>query len=1433
MNSLKKFQSFIVVLFLLLLTVGLNAQPFIRTTGGLGQYGYIERDATPTNFLVGNGGFNNIFQYGVRSWINGSTNNYVYTGSGSCSRGDDATGNYTFGSGTLNNGSTVFSSVFVEYCGPSYSCGSMTPTGACFNERQYHVLDVNNVNPGGSLASTVVQNSNNVVLSFVIDPGGTARTLNRLWIINDGSALEGTDINNDGFKLFYENYTGSESFGGSESNVQLWGDYNGNATNNNTYGNDALGAITVPATGLRCYVVLNSMNASAYCKTVQVSIIADGISLADNPSANNMRLVRMDKTGGASINVNCPTITTGTITGSPFCAGSAVSVPYTISGTFVTGNVFTAQLSSSTGSFASPTNIGTLSSTTAGTINATIPAGASTGTQYRIRVVSGSLITGSNNGVDLSVTSAGTYIGANGGDWNVAGNWCGGVPTSSTDVVIPSGKSVVISTADAVAKTISISGTVTMSSARKLTVSGNFTVSGGSFVAGDGTVAFNSTATVSGTVSFFNVELSAGVNFGTASTIGNGTSGSLTLNNGGFVTTNAPTYANNSTLVYNTGTNPYNRGDEWAAGASGQGVPFHVEIRTNTLLNLEVGASGTRERRCRGNLSIVGSNSALQMGSGNIDDLYVGGDVNINSTGGLLALGAWSNAAAGDIFVSGDWNHTLGDFQANERAVWFIGSSNNQNVNCTPNSGKEIFGYYIINKSNNGTVFMNCDAEIRGGNDGSPLQLLNGILDLKGKTITYYNFYDGTPHYVTVGGTAGNLIRQVISSSGTGVFNFLHNETTTKIDTIFRAFAGAELSFEDNVEVRISRLNSGTSGVNFGDGTTVVPKEGQNRTMALTTIKGTLRIDAGGFVNTEPPTYATGSLLKYNTGGLYNRTAEWKSGSGRGYPFNVQTSLAGTQLVTGGTSNTALVLNLAGSLTIDASTTFDMSNGGTNNMTVPLTVALDITNAGTLIASGSPGGDVILGRTWTRNTGGLFTHNTRSVTFNSSNLSVINGPSAATTESFYNLIISKAAAANTVTLASPVEVSNALTLNTGIVVTRANPLPAGYTSPTFLLTLLDNATSTTGSAASFVSGPMKKIGNDAFTFPVGKYINGEFHWRTIGISAQPNVAEEITTEFWRDNAYNRGSISPAAKASSPGLSHISMCEYWDLTKTTATLDVNVTLSWSNNPLGKSNCNVTNPNLVYVDNLSELVVVPYFNGMWGDQNSAYFGQTSAPGPAIPVSPALGFITWNGGAGLIDTYLKFTLGSTNWRYNPLPFTLVEFDGKKQSDDVLLTWKVAGNREQQEYTLEHSNDGVHFKKIAVIPATTDADQASYSFLHTQPSGGMNFYRLVAKSRMNQLQTSRTIKIWFDNKKGKVGIYPNPIINNQINIYPNGLSKGTYNIQLVGIDGKLLVQQPWSHNGMQQVYQLPLNATLPHGMYWLTITGNQAEPVRIKIIK
>ena len=86
-------------------------------------------------------------------------------------------------------------------------------------------------------------------------------------------------------------------------------------------------------------------------------------------------------------------ITTNAISGTPFCigagAGQTLSVQFSATGTYNPGNIFTAQLSDENGSFAIPRDIGFLNSTNSfGNIASTIPSVVTSGSGYRIRVIS-------------------------------------------------------------------------------------------------------------------------------------------------------------------------------------------------------------------------------------------------------------------------------------------------------------------------------------------------------------------------------------------------------------------------------------------------------------------------------------------------------------------------------------------------------------------------------------------------------------------------------------------------------------------------------------------------------------------------------------------------------------------------------------------------------------------------------------------------------------------------------------------------------------------------------------------------------------------------------------------------------------------------------------------------------------------------------------
>jgi len=84
-----------------------------------------------------------------------------------------------------------------------------------------------------------------------------------------------------------------------------------------------------------------------------------------------------------------PTITiTQPFTDTNVCAGSALNIHFTITGSYSIGNIFTTQLSDASGNFNSAINIGSLTTVAGGTISGSIPSNVAVGNGYRIRIIS-------------------------------------------------------------------------------------------------------------------------------------------------------------------------------------------------------------------------------------------------------------------------------------------------------------------------------------------------------------------------------------------------------------------------------------------------------------------------------------------------------------------------------------------------------------------------------------------------------------------------------------------------------------------------------------------------------------------------------------------------------------------------------------------------------------------------------------------------------------------------------------------------------------------------------------------------------------------------------------------------------------------------------------------------------------------------------------
>jgi hypothetical protein len=97
------------------------------------------------------------------------------------------------------------------------------------------------------------------------------------------------------------------------------------------------------------------------------------------------------------------------------------------------------------------------------------------------------------------------------------------------------------------------------------------------------------------------------------------------------------------------------------------------------------------------------------------------------------------------------------------------------------------------------------------------------------------------------------------------------------------------------------------------------------------------------------------------------------------------------------------------------------------------------------------------------------------------------------------------------------------------------------------------------------------------------------------------------------------------------------------------------------------------------------------------------------------------------------------------------------------VLVSWTTISEHNNEYFTIEHSNDGVHFTDIGkILSFGNTAYGFSYQFIDNKPCIGKNFYRIsmvdvAVKSKYSDIK----IVDVTDNAQHMLSIFPNPAVN------------------------------------------------------------------------
>jgi hypothetical protein len=294
-----------------------------------------------------------------------------------------------------------------------------------------------------------------------------------------------------------------------------------------------------------------------------------------------------------------------------------------------------------------------------------------------------------------------------------------------------------------------------------------------------------------------------------------------------------------------------------------------------------------------------------------------------------------------------------------------------------------------------------------------------------------------------------------------------------------------------------------------------------------------------------------------------------------------------------------------------------------------------------------------------------------------------------------------------------INISNSLSFEGGII-----DNPNGYGSITFR----DNATHSGASDQSHITGPVFKIGDDAFTFPIGTGSK----YTPLAISAPSSSTVNFRALYYNSSATVSG-FDISSKAST--LESVYNGGFWSLARYGGSSSVSVTLGY----------NVASG---VITSQGKLRVAHWNGSIWEDLGKS---GTSGSLTVGTVSSALE----------ASSFSPFTFAFLT----SLPVTLTAFSAQSENQTARLQWTTTEETNSNKFEIEHSRDAKNWQKIGERKATGESTSViHYDYLHSSPLKGLNYYRLKMIDQDGSYAFSRIENLKFSSEL-KTTVYPNPV--------------------------------------------------------------------------
>jgi hypothetical protein len=171
------------------------------------------------------------------------------------------------------------------------------------------------------------------------------------------------------------------------------------------------------------------------------------------------------------------------------------------------------------------------------------------------------------------------------------------------------------------------------------------------------------------------------------------------------------------------------------------------------------------------------------------------------------------------------------------------------------------------------------------------------------------------------------------------------------------------------------------------------------------------------------------------------------------------------------------------------------------------------------------------------------------------------------------------------------------------------------------------------------------------------------------------------------------------------------------------------------------------------------------------------------------------------------------------------------------VTVLWGTATERNVTNYTVEQSNDGINFTSIATqTPIANNGTNPTYSKQDATASKANNWYRVKANNTNGTTKYTATAMVGAVNEATQIGeskifIYPNPVINGNVNIHIDNQIKGKYSVQITNAKGQQIQAGIVQVENNNIIHTIKIG-TVATGTYQATITNETGTKTTLSFV-